>query len=57
MSHRFGITDRPRNAGPEFIHRFLMEMNGYAGDGIISPSPSQAVMEFQKRLNNGIIFK
>lgn len=56
MSHRFGITDRPRNAGPEFIHRFLVEMNGYAGDGMIGPAPSQAVMEFQKRLNAGRIF-
>lgn len=56
MSHRFGITDRPRNAGPEFIHRFLMEMNGFVGDGMIGPAPSMAVKEFQKRLNDGIIF-
>lgn len=56
MSHRFGITDRPRNAGPEFVHRFLMEMNGFPGDGVIGIAPSQAVMEFQKRLNAGIIF-
>lgn len=56
MSHRFGITDRPRNAGPDFIHRFLLEMNGFPGDGMISPAPSQAVMEFQKRLNDGRIF-
>lgn len=56
MSHRFGITDSPRNAGPEFIHRFLMEMNGFPGDGIISPKPSQAVKEFQRRLNDGRIF-
>nr|UVX56788.1 MAG: N-acetylmuramoyl-L-alanine amidase [Bacteriophage sp.] len=56
MSHRFGITDRPRNAGPDFIHRFLLEMNGFPGDGMISPAPSQAVKEFQKRLNDGRIF-
>lgn len=57
MSHRFGITDRPRNAGPEFVRRFLVEMNGSAGDGVISPAPSMAVKEFQKRLNNGVIFR
>ena len=56
MSHRFGITDRPRNAGPEFIRRFLVEMNGFEGDGMIGPAPSMAVKEFQKRLNDGIIF-
>lgn len=56
MSRRFGISDRPRNAGPEFIRRFLVEMNGFAGDGVISPAPSMAVKEFQKRLNRGIIF-
>lgn len=56
MSRRFGITDRPRNAGPEFIRRFLMEMNGYAGDGMIGQAPSPAVVEFQKRLNVGRIF-
>lgn len=56
MSHRFGITDRPRNAGPEFIRRFLVEMNGFEGDGVISPAPSMAVKEFQERLNRGIIF-
>jgi hypothetical protein len=56
MSHRFGITDRPRNAGPEFIRRFLVEMNGFVGDGVIGPAPSMAVKEFQKRLNRGVIF-
>lgn len=56
MSHRFGISDRPRNAGPEFIRRFLVEMNGFVGDGVISPAPSMAVKEFQERLNRGIIF-
>lgn len=56
MSHRFGIADRPRNAGPEFIRRFLVEMNGFEGDGVIGPAPSMAVKEFQKRLNDGVIF-
>lgn len=56
MSHRLGVTDRPRNAGPGFVRRFLLEMNGYAGDGMIGSAPSPAVMEFQKRLNDGRIF-
>lgn len=56
MSRRFGIKDSPRNAGPEFIHRFLVEMNGFLGDGVIGPVPSMAVKEFQKRLNDGRIF-
>lgn len=56
MSHRFGITDRPRNAGPEFVRRFLLEMNGFSGDGVIGPAPSMAVEEFQRRLNDDRIF-
>ena len=55
-SKHFGITDRPRNAGPDFIRHFLIEMNGYSGNGVIDPAPSQAVKEFQRRLNEGRIF-
>lgn len=28
-------------------------MNGKIGNGIIDPAPSQAVIEFQRRLNEG----
>lgn len=56
MSRRFCIADRPRNAGPKFIRCFLKEMNGEVGDGVIGPVPSPAIMEFQKRLNEGRIF-
>lgn len=53
MSHRYGITDRPRNAGPKFIAAFLNDMNGQVGNGVIDPAPSRAVVEFQRRLNEG----
>lgn len=48
----FGITDLPRNAGPEWVRCFLVEMNGYVGNGVIDPV-SDAVKELQRRLNAG----
>ena len=56
-SKKLGITDRPRNAGPQFIAAFLTEMNGQVGNGVIDPAPSQAVKEFQRRMNEGYIFR
>lgn len=53
MSQRYGIADLPRNAGPKFIAGFLADMNGQVGNGVIDPAPSQAVVEFQRRLNEG----
>ena len=56
-SKKLGIIDRPRNAGPQFIAAFLTEMNGQVGNGVIDPAPSQAVREFQRRMNEGYIFR
>lgn len=49
----YGITDTPRNMGPDFVNHFLTDMNGSEGNHIIDPAPSQAVMELQRRLNAG----
>jgi hypothetical protein len=50
MSQRMGITDLPRQIGPDFIGRILIHHNGGIGNGVLD-RPSDAIRRMQEKIN------